>query len=157
MDETINKAKLETDPDQPAKQLYRLPKLGKLAGVCAGLADYLNLDVTLIRIIFVVLTFASGGFGLILYIILALLMPVSNNSVIAQPSGDLGNNINALAAELKENKNILQLRNYIGLIIVLFGVWFLIMQFFPDLLRINWGVMWPILLIILGGLIIIRR
>jgi phage shock protein PspC (stress-responsive transcriptional regulator) len=45
-----------------------------LAGVCAGLADYLGVDVTLLRVIVAVLS-VFGGAGLILYIIAWLLMP----------------------------------------------------------------------------------
>lgn len=47
-----------------------------LAGVCGGLADYFNLDPTLVRVIYTVLAVFSTCFpGLILYIILMLLMP----------------------------------------------------------------------------------
>jgi phage shock protein C len=45
-------------------------------GVCAGLAEYFNMDVTLVRILYVLLSVFSAGFpGLLLYIILALIMP----------------------------------------------------------------------------------
>ena len=46
----------------------------KLAGVCAGLADYLEIDVTLIRIIFLFIAFQFGS-GILLYIIMWFLMP----------------------------------------------------------------------------------
>ena len=56
------------------KRLVR-PHAGRqLAGVCAGLADYFNVDPTIVRLIFVVAALA-GGPGLIIYIILALVMP----------------------------------------------------------------------------------
>lgn len=56
------------------KRLVR-PRAGRqLAGVCAGLADYFNVDPTIVRLVFVLATLA-GGPGLILYIILALVMP----------------------------------------------------------------------------------
>ena len=45
-----------------------------LAGVCAGLADYLAIDVTLIRVAFVVLTFL-GGAGVPAYLACLLLIP----------------------------------------------------------------------------------
>lgn len=54
------------------KKLLR--KDGKILGVCAGLADYLDVDVTIIRIAFV-FGFIFFGIGLIPYIILALIMP----------------------------------------------------------------------------------
>ena len=43
-------------------------------GVCGGLAEYLQVDVTLIRLAFVLLTFA-GGPGLLAYIVLGIVMP----------------------------------------------------------------------------------
>lgn len=45
-----------------------------IAGVCGGLAEYLNIDVVLIRVAFVLLGLA-GGPGILLYIILWVVMP----------------------------------------------------------------------------------
>ena len=45
-----------------------------MAGVCGGLAQYLNIDVTLVRLFFVLLTLA-GGSGVLLYIIMCIVMP----------------------------------------------------------------------------------
>lgn len=45
-----------------------------IAGVAAGIADYFAVDVTLIRVIIVV-TAIMGGFGLILYIVMWILVP----------------------------------------------------------------------------------
>jgi phage shock protein C len=45
-----------------------------LAGVCAGLAEYLNVDVTLVRLAFILITLA-GGAGLLAYIVAAIVMP----------------------------------------------------------------------------------
>jgi len=47
---------------QPKKQLYRDPKNGKIAGICAGLAEYFNTEVWVIRVIFVSLFLFSAGF-----------------------------------------------------------------------------------------------
>jgi len=46
-----------------------------ISGVCGGIANYLGWDPTLIRIIFVVLTFVGWGAPIIIYFILALVMP----------------------------------------------------------------------------------
>ncbi len=47
-----------------------------IAGVCAGIAEYLGLDVTLVRVGYVLLSILSVGFpGLLLYIILWFVMP----------------------------------------------------------------------------------
>ena len=56
------------------KRLVRDTANGKLAGVCAGFANYFDIDVTIIRIIWAIITLA-GGSGLIAYLICALIMP----------------------------------------------------------------------------------
>lgn len=52
------------------KRLYRNSSAGRIAGVCAGIAEYLNADVTLVRLVWVVLSIVPGGFvgGLVAYI-----------------------------------------------------------------------------------------
>ena len=58
------------------RKLYRSRKNKMLAGVCGGLGDYFGLDVTLIRIIWVLLTVVSLGVGgILVYILLALVVP----------------------------------------------------------------------------------
>jgi phage shock protein C len=54
------------------KKLVR--KEGKILGVCAGLAEYLDVDATVIRVAFV-FSVLFAGFGVIPYLILALIMP----------------------------------------------------------------------------------
>ncbi len=49
-----------------------------VGGVCAGIAEYLGWDTTLVRIIYLCLSLFSAGFpGLLLYIILSIVMPQS--------------------------------------------------------------------------------
>lgn len=58
------------------KKLVRDIKNKKLAGVCAGVANYFGLDVTLVRIIWLVLAL-MGSLGLWIYLILLLVLPKS--------------------------------------------------------------------------------
>lgn len=58
------------------KRLCRDTFNGKIAGVCAGLANYFNVDVVAIRIAFVLAIFLMSG-GLLAYLICWLLMPNS--------------------------------------------------------------------------------
>jgi phage shock protein PspC (stress-responsive transcriptional regulator) len=67
-----------TPPVPPIpRRLMRLPSEGRLAGVCAGLAAYLQLDVTLVRLAWVILTIFPGALigGLIAYLVAWLVMP----------------------------------------------------------------------------------
>ena len=57
-----------------AKKLTRSRTNRKLAGVCGGIAEFFDVDVTVLRILWVLATFL-GGSGLLAYIICALLMP----------------------------------------------------------------------------------
>ena len=57
------------------KRLYRNTQEAKIAGVCAGLADYFNVDVVLIRLIAVFSIF-FGGAGLTTYLICCIIIPV---------------------------------------------------------------------------------
>lgn len=56
------------------KKLYRSRTDRTLGGVCGGLGEYLAIDSTLIRILFIVLAFA-GGPGLFAYIIMLFVVP----------------------------------------------------------------------------------
>ncbi len=57
-----------------AKKLYRSKTDRKILGVCGGFAEYFDVDVTIMRIIFLVLLLCAGG-GLLAYLICALVMP----------------------------------------------------------------------------------
>lgn len=56
------------------KKLYKSQMDKKLCGVCGGLAEYLNIDSTIIRLIWLLLVFVVGT-GILAYIIAALVMP----------------------------------------------------------------------------------
>lgn len=62
------------------KRLYRVPSQGRIAGVCAGIAEYLDADVTLIRLLWIILSVVPGGIigGLIAYIAAWLIMPTES-------------------------------------------------------------------------------
>jgi phage shock protein C len=56
------------------RKLYRSKTNRQVAGVCGGLAEYFNLDVTLIRVLFVLLA-ALGGSGLVIYVAMWIIVP----------------------------------------------------------------------------------
>lgn len=57
------------------KILTRSAKDRMLAGVCAGLAEYMGMDPTVVRLIFVLLFFVTGPGVLLAYLIMALIVP----------------------------------------------------------------------------------
>ena len=58
------------------KKLRRSRNNQMISGVCAGLADFLSLDPTLVRVLYAIFSFISFGTGVILYIIMLAIMPV---------------------------------------------------------------------------------
>jgi phage shock protein PspC (stress-responsive transcriptional regulator) len=63
---------MQTEP----KRLYRSRSDRMVGGVCAGIAKYLNLDATVVRLLFVLLAFISGGVPAIAgYIVLLVVVP----------------------------------------------------------------------------------
>ena len=59
------------------KKLMRSGKDQKIGGVCAGVAHYFDIDPTIVRVIWAVLAFCYGT-GVLAYIILLLIAPVSS-------------------------------------------------------------------------------
>ena len=57
------------------KRLYRSSVNYMLAGVCGGIAEYFNIDPSLIRLAWIVLTCMSCGTGIVAYIIAAIVIP----------------------------------------------------------------------------------
>ena len=62
------------------KRLVRNVQDKKIAGVCAGLADYLDMNQTLVRAIWILFTLL-GGSGILAYLILWLIMPEGGTEV----------------------------------------------------------------------------
>ena len=56
-----------------AKKLYRSYEDRRIAGVCGGLADYFDIDSTIVRLIAVILAFAGGG--ILAYFVAWLIVP----------------------------------------------------------------------------------
>ena len=67
------------------KQLTRSLNNRMVAGVCAGLANYMEMDPTVIRLIFVLLFFVTGPGMLLAYLIMALIVPNESAVQPAQP------------------------------------------------------------------------
>ena len=57
------------------KKLYRSKTDKKIAGVCGGMAKYLNIDNTVIRLIWAVVALCTVGTALLAYLICALVIP----------------------------------------------------------------------------------
>jgi phage shock protein C len=75
-----------------SKQLYRSRHERMIAGVCGGLGDYLNIDPTIIRLIFVFGAFATGSALFWAYIIMMVIVPeepLASDAVVESTGDDL--------------------------------------------------------------------
>ena len=62
------------------KKLYRSTTNKTIAGVCAGLAEYLNIDPTIVRVIWALV--GLSGAGLLAYLVCALIIPEKPSNII---------------------------------------------------------------------------
>lgn len=63
------------------KKLCRC-KDGYIGGVCGGVADYLNIDRTVVRVLYAFLTLVAAPIGIVGYIVCMFLMPMEDDNII---------------------------------------------------------------------------
>jgi len=150
------------------KKIYRKTNNCIIAGVCGGLADYFEIDETLVRIIFVILTI-GGGSGILLYFVLWLVIPKEgkeNKKVdweenVKEFADDVSNKAKTVAMEFKKEIKVEKIKtekrqgSFFGLLLILWGGILLIDNLAPMLIR--WDYVWPGMLIFLGGYLMLRR
>jgi phage shock protein C len=158
------------------KKLYRDEYHKVLGGVCSGLAEYFEMDVTVIRLLFA-FTVIIMGVGIIPYIVLWIVLPKKgylfnnyNNQTVdytvppQQPEGQFntppqpgnpyggnpfgGNPIDNMPAKQKSNAGII-----VGFVLIIVGAAILIDEFdlIPDF---DFERLWPIILVLVGGALI---
>ena len=67
--------KIEEGAEDTEKKLYRSRRQKMVGGVCGGLAEYFELDVSIIRVLWVIGTIISAGVGILVYIIMLIVFP----------------------------------------------------------------------------------
>lgn len=148
-------------------------------GVCGGLAEYFEVDATLIRLAWA-LAFFAGGSGLVLYILAAIIMPEdphqgipykgkknnspspcdegtsvesdeveSENNEVKDRVNQEGNREFTTGIPAREEKR----QQILGLVLVSVGGYFLLQRFFPFFNMHNW---WPVILIVIGVFILLK-
>jgi len=135
------------------KKLFRIEQEQMIAGVCTGLAEYFDLDVTSIRIAFVVAVLA-GASGVLAYIVLWIAVPkrpylpdYSRNQSDNQATEPLSSPNPAFVQKKKGNGKG---RLIAGFIFIFFGTFFLLNEFnlIPNWLEVR--KLWPLILIGMG-------
>lgn len=134
-----------------SKKLYRSTKDRIIGGVAGGLADYLDIDPTLVRLALALMFFAVQGI-LILYIIAWIILPErlvhSKNNVTYETTYDEDDEVYTIndneATEESKEKN----QRTIGIVLVILGGLFLVENLVPFFF--HWERFWPVILIVVG-------
>lgn len=136
-----------------------------LGGVCGGVARYLRLEATLVRVFFVLLAL-SDGIGVFLYLLLWIVLPAGGGEEptlgahVGRGLNEMGRHAGEFAADVQQVASQPKgpALRWIGITFVLLGVFFLLRNL--DLVWFRWlefGFLWPILLIAAGIVVLVRR
>lgn len=135
-----------------------------IGGVCGGLAEYLDIDATFVRVVMVVLAFPFGV-GVLIYFLLLVFMPnpgettpfvrpvATDHSVVAAPADPA---TAPVAPRVVDPAEMERRRNGLGLLLVAVGVVFLLGNM-GAFRFIDWHYIWPLVLIAVGVYFISRR
>ena len=134
-------------------RLYRSRSDRMLFGVAGGLARYLNIDSSIVRIVWVLLVFAAGT-GILLYVVAAFLVPEEPAGYVAGFASSPGATGEGPAIDRSptERRDTGSGAILIGVILLLVGGWLLLERFLPAL---EGRVVWPAILIIVGLLLVL--
>jgi phage shock protein C len=148
------------------KKLYRDEYHKKIAGVCAGLAEYFNIDVAIVRVVFLLALIFHGGGGLIYLVFwivlpkkpLAYYDPTVDYKVPPQTPGGNPFSGNPFGGSPAPNQPFpVPPRNSSSLVAIIFGVILIViggsilMDDFDILPDWDFEQLWPIILIVIGG------
>lgn len=130
-------------------KLYRSNTDKVIGGVSGGLADYLNIDVVIIRILFVLLALFGGG-GVLIYIILWIAIPAQTVGFTpihdVSSSGTTDEDTTGVVTNKQSNTAL-----GAGIILIIIGLLFLADRLMPFYNLIDF---WPVILIAAGVIII---
>jgi phage shock protein C len=148
-------------------RIFRLRQGAMVAGVCAGLGLYLGIDPTWVRIFFILLAFAGNGIGVLIYLLLWIILPVedqkkdatfsdtvhTSSQEIAEHARQVGQELRDMVRQPDSRAGVL-----IGAALILIGAFYLLQNLnLPWLRWFNFDVLWPILLIVGGIALLVRR
>ena len=139
-----------------------------ISGVCGGVAEYLQVDATLVRAFFVVCTLLTAFVFILVYIALLILMPLpgerpmiddwlgTRTSEPVPPSDPADPNAPAAPRPVHTNGDADRRRNTIGYVLVALGVVFLLSNL-GAFRFVQWQYVWPVAIIAVGVLLLIQR
>lgn len=156
------KKESKTNPvnESSYSRLYRSETDKVIAGVAGGLGEYFNIDPTIIRVLFVLLTI-FGGSGVIMYIILWLVIPTRSQTgvpvdLIKSNIEDMKSTTSKFAHDIRINKKREDSKFWWAIIIIALGFLFLLGNY-GVLNTAEFNRLWPLILILFGLTLILRK
>ncbi|MBN1617780.1 PspC domain-containing protein [Candidatus Dojkabacteria bacterium] len=155
----------DVESQKKNQRIYRSETNKVIAGVCGGLGEFFNIDPVIIRLIFVLMVL-FGGSGMLIYLIMWIIVPLkssvsqSTEATIKQNAKEFENKAKKAAVDLEKTVKKTDTKLWFGLIILFLGFFFLLQNFGINLNPfrfINFSILWPILIIFLGILIVIKK
>lgn len=148
------------------KRLYRSRTNKMVAGVCGGLGEYMDIDPTLVRIVFVLLVLASG-MGVLAYLAMWLIVPEEGETAesasaetvragaeqMAQKAQEVSGGVKQAVDDRKIEPALVA-----GVVLIVLGAFFLLQNL--NVWWIGWvtgKVLWPAALIVIGLVLLLRR
>ncbi len=142
------------------KKLQRSKSNKVFFGVCGGLAEYLDLDPVVVRLIFILVTL-FGGMGVLAYIIGVIIIPEASQENVDQASVENASLPEAahppVPASGKDKSG-----QIVGLVLITFGLYFLLRRisfledYFDWIGYHFWSILMPLILLVLGVSLIMR-
>ena len=149
------------DQNTHETRLHRSRDERVVFGVCGGLGPYVNIDPVIVRLAFVLFTLA-GGAGLVVYLLLAIVLPeqdgqaVNGQSALRANIENLGQNARDFTQGFGNGSSQQRTQNLAGLLLI--GLGLLALFGVLGWLRwINWNLLWPMLLIAFGFYVLMGR
>jgi len=149
-----------------SRRLERSATNRVISGVSGGVAEYLSIDATLVRVFFVFCTLITAGLFILVYISLLVLMPLpgerpmidelwpsarTGDPAAVAPAGDP-----AAPGPAHANGDADRRRNTIGYVLVALGIVFLLSNV-GAFRFVQWSLVWPIVLVAIGVLLLVQR
>jgi len=131
------------------KKLYRSRTQRMLGGVCGGIAEYFDIDPTLVRLLFVALTFI-GGTGFFIYIVASIVIPEKPLSGEKDEHGTFVD-----AASVYDGVSSGRGAMIIGAVLIIIGLLSLVKKIVPQVWYYVKNMSWPVAFIIIGLAIIV--
>ena len=133
-----------------------------LAGVAGGMADYFDVDAVFVRLGWVVLTFATAGLGILMYIAMVIIMPKDHAAADEGPVleeddiealDDLESSEGPRGRRPRRRGREGKGRHLLALVLIVVGALFLLNNL-GIFWWLSWDVLWPVVLIGLGAAIL---